>query len=100
MKVLFFNKVLRPLFFLGLTVFSVESLAAETAYEFSGNLSDSSLGSTITSYVAIMDPENPSGGSYENMTTASPQFASEGGVDFVNLAWDTTCDYLLSLNKG
>ena len=88
MKTFFVNKVLRALFFLGLTVLSVESLAAEIKYEFSGDLSDSLLQSTITSYIAVMDPEDPGGGSYENMTTASPQFASEDGVDFVNLAWD------------
>lgn len=86
MKTFFVNKVLRALFFLGLTVLSVESLAAEIKYEFSGDLSDSLLQSTITSYIAVMDPEDPGGGSYENMTTASPQFASEDGVDFVNLA--------------
>ena len=71
-----------------LTVLGAESLAAEIEYEFSGDLSDSLLQSTITSYIAIMDPENPTGESYENDLLLSPQFASEGGVDFVNLAWD------------
>ena len=65
------------LVFWGLTVLGAESLAAEIEYEFSGDLSDSLLLSTITSYIAIIDPENPTGESYENDLLLSPQFAED-----------------------
>ena len=47
------NAVFKPLIFWGLAVLSAESLAAEIEYEFSGDLSDSLLQSTITSYIAM-----------------------------------------------
>ena len=58
------NAVFKPLIFWALAVLSVESLAAEIKYEFSGNLSDSLLQSTITTYIAVMDPEDPGGGRF------------------------------------
>ena len=81
------NAVFKPLIFWGLAVLSAESLAAEIEYEFSGNLSDSLLQSTITSYIA-MDTDKVTEQSYTNYPLASPQFTSEASVNFVTLAWD------------
>ena len=69
---------------MGLTVFSVESLAAEITYEFSGGLSDSLLQPTITSYIA-MDTDKVAEQSYTDYPLESPQFVSQAEVDFITL---------------